>query len=56
MTRKWFITLVIIGILFLGGSVLIWGMTPTPVAAQCGSNPPPDSSCYTCHVEEDPVC
>jgi hypothetical protein len=55
MSRKWFITLVIIGILFLGGSVLVWAMTPLPVAAQCGSNPPPDSSCYTCHVQEDPI-
>jgi hypothetical protein len=55
MTRKWFIALVIVGILFLGSSVLIWGMTPTPAAAQCGSNPPPDSSCYTCHVEQNPI-
>lgn len=55
MSRNWLITLVFIGILFLGGSVLVWAMTPTPVAAQCGSNPPPDSSCYTCHVQDDPV-
>ena len=55
MSRKWFITLVIIGILFLGCSVLVWAITPIPAAAQCGSNPPPDSSCYTCHVEQDPV-
>jgi hypothetical protein len=55
MTRKWLITLVFIGLLFFGGSVLVWTMTPIPVAAQCGSNPPPDSSCYTCHVQEDPI-
>jgi hypothetical protein len=55
MSCKWFITLVIIGLLILGSSVLIWGMTPMPVAAQCGSNPPPDSSCYTCHTQDNPV-
>ena len=55
MSRKWLITLVFIGLLFLGGSVLVWAMTPIPAAAQCGSNPPPDSSCYTCHVQDDPV-
>ena len=55
MSRKWLITLVFIGILFLGCSVLVWAITPIPAAAQCGSNPPPDSSCYTCHVEQDPV-
>jgi hypothetical protein len=55
MSRKWLITLVFIGIFFLGGSVLVWAMTPIPAAAQCGSNPPPDSSCFTCHVEQDPV-
>jgi hypothetical protein len=55
MSRNWLITLVIIGLLFLGGNVLVWAMTPTTVAAQCGSNPPPDSSCYTCHVQDDPV-
>jgi hypothetical protein len=55
MSRKWLITLVFIGIFFLGCSVLVWAITPIPAAAQCGSNPPPDSSCYTCHVQEDPV-
>src|SRR4030042_4061802 len=55
MSRKWFFTLVFIGLFFLGGSVLVWAMTPTPVAAQCGSNPPPDSSCYTCPVTQYPV-
>jgi hypothetical protein len=55
MSRIWLIKLVFIGILLIGGSVLVWAMSPIPVAAQCGSNPPPDSSCYTCHVLEDPV-
>src|SRR4030042_4348078 len=55
MPRKWLITLVFIGILFLGFGALVWVMTPIPAAAQCGSNPPPDSSCYTCHVQEDSV-
>jgi hypothetical protein len=41
--------------LFLGCAGLIWALTPSPVAAECGSNPPPDSSCYTCHVQEHPV-
>jgi hypothetical protein len=55
MSRKSLITLVFICTLFLGCIVFVWAMTPSPVAAQCGSNPPPDSSCYTCHVEQDPV-
>jgi hypothetical protein len=55
MSRKCLITLVFTGLFFLGCSVFVWAMTPIPAAAQCGSNPPPDSSCYTCHVEQDPV-
>lgn len=55
MPRKWRITRIFISLLCLGGAILMWAMTPLPVAAQCGSNPPPDSSCYTCHVKEDPV-
>jgi hypothetical protein len=31
-------------------ATLLWALTPSPVVAQCGSNPPPDSTCYTCHV------
>jgi hypothetical protein len=27
-----------------------WALTPSPVLAQCGSDPPPDSTCYTCHI------
>jgi hypothetical protein len=45
---------VFIGLLCLGLAVFVWAMTPSPVAAQCGSNPPPNSSCYTCHVQENP--
>ncbi|NJD59011.1 MAG: hypothetical protein FIA98_06395 [Anaerolineae bacterium] len=55
MSQKSFFVIICVGMLFLGIGFLIWVMTPSPVFAQCGSNPPPDSSCYTCHVQEDPV-
>jgi hypothetical protein len=55
MSRKWLVSLIFIGVLCLASGVFIWAMTPTPVAAQCGSNPPPNSSCFTCHVEDNPV-
>jgi hypothetical protein len=55
MSRKWLFTLVFTGIIFLGCAALIWVITPISVAAQCGSNPPPDSSCYTCHVQQKAV-
>lgn len=29
-----------------------WALTPSPIIAQCGSNPLPDSTCYTCHLLE----
>jgi len=55
MSRKGFFMTICLGILCLGFGVLFWALTPSPVEAQCGSNPPPDSSCYTCHIEESPV-
>jgi hypothetical protein len=55
MSRKWLISLICIGVLSLASGLFIWAMTPSPAAAQCGSNPPPDSSCFTCHVQENPV-
>jgi hypothetical protein len=55
MSRKRFFVIIFAGMLFLGIGFLVWVLTPLPVSAQCGSNPPPDSSCYTCHVQEDPV-
>jgi hypothetical protein len=55
MSNKWYITLLMIGIFLSGFSVLVWALTPIPVAAQCGSNPPPDSSCITCHASEAPI-
>jgi hypothetical protein len=53
MSRKWFLFLCLIGLLFLGASIMVWGTSPLPVAAQCGENPPPKSSCVTCHVQEN---
>lgn len=55
MSRKWLLILFLIGVICLGSATLIWAITPSPAAAQCGSNPPPDSTCYTCHILEDPV-
>jgi hypothetical protein len=55
MTIRRLCTLISIGILCFGFVGLIWTMTPSLVTAQCGSNPPPDSTCYTCHVQEHPV-
>jgi hypothetical protein len=52
MTRKRFFVIICTGILFLAIGILAWVLTPLPVSAQCGSNPSPDSSCYTCHVQE----
>ena len=52
MSRKKLIKLVLIGIFFFGFNALIWAMVSIPAAAQCGSNPPPDSSCYTCHIQQ----
>lgn len=49
------ITPIFTGLLGLGVAILMWVLTPLPVAAQCGSNPPPDSTCFTCHVIETPV-
>jgi hypothetical protein len=42
------------GILLLGAGLALWGMTPSPAAAQCGDYPP-KSSCITCHEKENPV-
>jgi hypothetical protein len=33
---------------------IIWALTPSHVFAQCGSDTPPDSTCYTCHLAEKP--
>lgn len=55
MSRHRFLIITCLGALCLVIGLFIWAMTPSPVAAQCGSNPPPDSFCYTCHVEENPV-
>jgi len=55
MSRKRFLVIITTGMLILGIGLLIWALTPSLVSAQCGSNPPPDSSCYTCHVQQDPV-
>ena len=55
MSIKWFYIILGLGMFFLGISLLFWVLTPSPVSAQCGSNPQPDTSCYTCHVQEDPV-
>jgi hypothetical protein len=45
----------IIGIFVLALGVIVWALTPSTVTAQCGENPPPKSSCITCHEKEDPV-
>lgn len=55
MSRKRLFTIICIGTFCFGFGFLLEAMTPTTAAAQCGSNPPPDSSCYTCHIEENPV-
>jgi hypothetical protein len=45
----------LIGVLCFGlGGYILW-LSASPAAAQCGSNPAPDSSCYSCHVQEDPI-
>ena len=43
----WIVSISLIGLVFL-----MWALTPSQVIAECGSNPPPDSTCYTCHLEE----
>jgi hypothetical protein len=55
MSKLWLNTHLIIGIIFLGFGILIWALTPSSVAAQCGSDPLPESACTTCHVQEDSV-
>jgi len=55
MSRKRLFTIICTGMLCFGFGFLLEALTPAPVAAQCGSNPPPDSSCFTCHIEEHPV-
>jgi hypothetical protein len=55
MSHRRLFTLIGLGILCFVFVGLIWTMTPSSVTAQCGSNPPPDSNCYTCHVQENPV-
>ncbi len=55
MSRKSLFMTIFIGVFCLGCAILTWALTPSSAAAQCGSNPPSDSSCYTCHVQDDPV-
>lgn len=55
MSRRWLIIINMSGIFLLGAAVILWAMTPSTAFAQCGSNPPPKSSCITCHEKEAPV-
>jgi hypothetical protein len=55
MSHKRLFAIICIGMLCFGFGFLLEALTPEPVVAQCGSNPPPDSSCYTCHIEENPI-
>jgi hypothetical protein len=55
MPRKILFKIIWAGLFCLGLGVFISILTASPVSAQCGSNPPPDSSCYSCHVQENPV-
>jgi hypothetical protein len=55
MSHKLPIFIELTGIVIIGTVVILWAMTPLTALAQCGSNPPPKSSCITCHETEDPV-
>jgi hypothetical protein len=44
----------LVGLFVLSLIVAIWAFTPAMTNAQC-EDPPPDSSCYTCHEETYPV-
>ena len=52
MSRKWFLVMNGIGIILLAAALTVWGSSPAQ--AQCGDNPP-QSSCITCHTQEDPI-
>ena len=43
----------ILGISLVGVFAIMWVLTPSHVFAQCGSDTPPDSTCYTCHLSEE---
>ncbi|OGN89594.1 MAG: hypothetical protein A2Y88_06760 [Chloroflexi bacterium RBG_13_48_10] len=55
MFNKLHITPLFFGIILLGFYVVVWARQPSPVVAQCGIDPMPESSCITCHVQEAPV-
>src|SRR4030067_2722993 len=55
MSRKWLMTINLTGMFLIGAADILWAMTASPAVAQCGANPPPRSSCITCHEKEDPV-
>ena len=55
MDRNKIVFVVLLGTFLMCAGLLIWLSTPVHVAAQCGSNPPPESTCVTCHIEEAPV-
>ena len=55
MDRNKIVFVVLLGTFLMCAGLFIWLSTPVQVAAQCGSNPPPESTCVTCHIEEAPV-
>jgi hypothetical protein len=55
MSHKRLFVIINIGMFFLGIGIIIWIFTPSSASAQCGSNPPPNTSCYTCHIQQEPV-
>jgi hypothetical protein len=52
ISRKRLFTIICIGTPCLGFGILLEAMTPTSAAADCGSNPPPDSTCLPCHPDD----
>lgn len=55
MVRDKLVFVFLLGTFLICAGLLIWLSTPVQVAAQCGSDPSPESSCVTCHIEEAPV-
>jgi hypothetical protein len=55
MSHNRYLMTSLIDVFFLITGMLIWAMTPSTSSAQCGDNPPPKSSCITCHEKEYPV-